>query len=173
MWSRRAILLSGPALVFTPAGRARAAPALAGSWRYAGGATGRARWEQAIDHATEDMIPVVRGIARRMIRERVRIADTIVLAFDGPAIEVHLPWSRARAPASGAFVPWTTDTGEHVHLRHKLVGARLVQILRDKDGTRTNTYVPSTDGTRMTVYTSVRAEKIPAPLDFQLAYRRA
>ena len=173
MWSRRALLLAGPFLALAPGSSALAAPALAGTWRYAGGASGRTRWERAIDRATEDMIPVVRGIARRMIRERVRIADTITLGFPGDRIRVTLPWSRAEAPASGRFVPWTTDTGEHVRLRLKLVGGRLVQILRDKDGTRTNTYVPAPDGARMTVYPSVRAEKIPAPLDFQLAYRRA
>ena len=142
--------------------------------RYAGGDEGRAAVEAAIEDAIEGMSPMVRGIARRRLREANVIMDEIGFSLAGDPLRASYVGGRIiETPASGAAVDWVDPFGDTVKVSQRWSDRALVQHMFDDDGSRTNVYRFSEDGQRMTMSVTIEASRLPAPIRYRLEYRRS
>lgn len=143
------------------------------SHRYAGGEQGRAAVEEAIDDATEDMSALVRGIARRRLREANPIIDEIGFSLGGDPLRASYVGGRIiETPASGAAVDWVDPFGDTVKVSQRWSDGELVQRMFDDNGSRTNVYRFSDDGQRMTMSVEIASPRLPKPIRYRLDYRK-
>lgn len=155
---------------------AEASSAVAGlEWkhRYAGGEQGRVAVEQAIDEATEDMSGLIRGVARRRLRDANPIIDDIGFSLGGDPLRASYGGGRIiETPASGAAVDWVDPFGETVKVSQRWSGRELVQHMFNDNGSRTNVYRFSDDGQRMTMSVTIESPRLPKPIRYRLDYRK-
>ena len=78
------------------------------------------------------------------------------------------------APSNGTPIDWTRPAdGEKLKLSMQWDGARLVETLKAEDGQRVNAYTLSPDGSTMTMNVTITSPRLPKPLTYKLAYRKA
>jgi hypothetical protein len=144
------------------------------NYRYSGGEKGRKAVEAAIDAATEDMNALIRGIARKKLRDVNRIIPTLGFSLDGDPLRAsYIDGHLAESPASGKTVDWVNQFGDTVNLSQRVTGNKLVQVISDSNGSRRNVYRFSEDGSRLTMYVTIEASRLPTPVKYQLSYRLA
>jgi hypothetical protein len=143
------------------------------SLRYAGGEQGRTAVEKAIDDATEDMSSLVRGVARRRLREANPIIEELGFSLSGDPLRASWVGGRIiETPASGEAVDWTDQFGDDVKVSQRWSDGELVQRMFDDNGSRTNVYRFSEDGQRMTMSVTIEASRLPEPIRYRLEYRK-
>jgi hypothetical protein len=77
-----------------------------------------------------------------------------------------------QAPANGSATDWTREDGEKLKLSMQWDGARLVETLKAEDGQRVNAYSIAPDGS-MVLQVTITSPRLPKPLTYRLAYKRA
>lgn len=141
--------------------------------RYAGGEQGRLAVEQAIDEATEDMSSLIRGVARRRLREANPIIDELGFSLGGDPLRASYIGGRIiESPASGAAVDWVDQFGEDIEVSQRWSDRELVQHMVGEGGSRTNVYRFSEDGKTMTMSVTIEAPRLPKPIRYRLEYRK-
>lgn len=139
--------------------------------RYAGGEQGRAAIEQAIDDATEDMSSLIRGVARRRLREANPIIDELGFSLGGDPLRASYIGGRIiESPASGTPVDWVDQFGESIEVSQRWSDRELVQHMVGEGGSRTNVYRFSEDGKSMTMSVTIEAPRLPKPIRYRLEY---
>lgn len=147
--------------------------ALEWNHRYAGGDEGRAAIEGAIDEATEDMNAMIRGVARRRLREANPVLEDIGFSLGGDPLRASYVGGRIiETPASGAAVDWVDPFGDTVKVSQRWSDRELVQHMFDDDGSRTNVYRFSEDGQRMTMSVTIESPRLPKAIRYRLEYRK-
>jgi hypothetical protein len=128
---------------------------------------------KAIDAAVAKMNFVTRPIARGRLKKanvphrRVEIARTeqeISVTFDS--------YTPVRMPADGRTAKWTRDDGETFEVSASWRGESLVQTFKGEDGQRTNTFSLGPDAGTLTVQVEVTSPRLPAPVQYALAFTR-
>jgi hypothetical protein len=139
--------------------------------RYAGGEQGRAAIEAAIDDATEGMSPLIRGVARRRLREANPIIDELGFSLRGDPLRASYVGGRIiETPASGEAVDWVDPFGDTVKVSQRWSDRELVQHMSDGNGSRTSVYRFSDDGRRMTMSVKIESPRLPKPISYRLDY---
>jgi hypothetical protein len=145
---------------------------LSGAFRFAELPGERAALTAAIERSVDKLFFALRGIARRRLADKTKIASAVTLRFEGDTIRCGIPGAPdAVSPADGRPVDYTVD-GETVKLSQRMDNGRLVQWFRAADGARSNTYVPSDDGSRMTMEVNITSPKLPTSVMYSLTYAR-
>lgn len=133
----------------------------------------RKKIEAAIDALVEDMNVLIRGIARRRLKETVVAAVALRIDVGDAYITIIEPTQpKKRAPADGTRVRWENDVGDRVTIQMYVRDGELHERFRGQ-GNRDNVYRLGGSGERLTLRTKIFAKQFPRPLRFSLPYRRA
>ena len=151
-----------------------AAPRIAGVYGYAGGEAERKQLFAAIEHVIHDMIFVARPIARKRLRAPNLPSEELMIAVTADRIIIVRPGRpTVSAPRDGSEIVWRSPDGDDFRVRHRLVGDHRVVQEFVGDGNRSeNTFSIDAGGERLTVQTSITADRLPRPLDFRTTYQR-
>lgn len=144
-----------------------------GEWRYDGThEEGRRVIAGAIDRVVDDMIFFARGIARGRLREANRFSPTVRIRF--PTDRISITFERRFTyvtPDDGRWTVVTDPAGDRVSCSQRMIGARIVQIFRNDEGSRTNAFWLVGDR-RMRFGVTVQGDPLPSPVRYRLDYRR-
>ncbi len=166
-------VLALPANRKAHASRPSAEPLL-GTYRFAGGQDEVRKVERAIDEGVEEMSFLIRGIASRRLKEPNLPSDELRILMEGANITVarhgHPDIS---APATGRAVTWRNpDNGNELEVTHRVGsdGALTQRLVGDR-GISVNVFEVDRSG-RLTMKTTIEAEKLPSPIRFSTTYVR-
>lgn len=170
----RASMQDTPAAA-APAARTEAQlrEALAGSWRLAvPESTARARIDQGIERAVNDMNYFVQDMARSQLVENTNLNRRIDLAFPESQISIHFDQSFLYVTRPGARQTFPLPDGSVV-VRQYFRSGHLEQYFEATLGRRWNVYRLSADGQTLTVSATQQGTMMPTPMQFELPYHRA
>lgn len=132
---------------------------------------------QAIDEAIEIGIQGMGAIRKPIARRRLKARNSVIQSVSfhqGPdRIVVQLDDQRFEAPADGRRVPTRLKDGEEIELSHRIQNDRLVQTFVGEDGQRITVYHLRPDGEALRVYTTVESGQLPSDVKYMLPYARA
>lgn len=170
------LVLSGPASADPPTTReapmaTNGADRLAGSFRYAGGGRERAARDEAIDQVVEEMNFIVRGIARKRLREANQIRERVAISRQGDKLTIRLDGQPYTATINGPPVDVVGHDGMELKLRYRLAKGRIEQTLQGKEGGRTAHFQVDGKG-RLTMSVRIFSEKLPKDVRYRLTYAR-
>ena len=148
-----------------------AADRFVGSYRFAGGDKERAARDAAIDAVVEEMNFLVRGIARKRLKESNPIAARVSISQKDGKLTIRFDDRTYTAPINGGSVDVVGITGAEMKLRHRVSNGRIEQIFEGEDGGRTNQLELDGDG-RLTIRVRVFSERLPKDLRYKLTYAR-
>jgi len=177
-WLLGAACAHAPPPAETPATQATPVPeplrsALSGTWVYAGGEPERAQVDQAVEHATADMGFLTRGIAAEALRARARPREQFTLAIDGSAVSISSPdYPTEQGEVGGAPVSITDRFGDTNQTTFQLRDGALVEAGKSADGSGETVFTPDPDGRTLRVRRLMQSDRISAPVDVTLSYRR-
>ena len=143
---------------------------LAGHYRFVGGQRERKAWEEAIEDVVVEMNLIVRGMARKRIRETNRIADEVTIERRDNELSIRLDDHTYTAAFDGASHGTKSVGGDGVRVLHQLEGGRIQQSLLGEDGGRVNTF--SIEEGRMRVRVRVFSARLPRDLRYELTYEK-
>lgn len=162
-----------------PGARAQADPAaapvaIAGEYRYAGGAEQRQQLLDAIEDVVAEMNFIARPIARKRLRESNEPSAELHLLVTETQITVVRPGRpTVAAPRDGTTIVWESPEGDEFEVRHRLQGERgLVQEFVGKGNRSENVFSLAEDGSTVTAQTTITADALPKALRFRMTYQR-
>src|SRR5688572_13376519 len=147
---------------------------LAGRYVYAGGEQQRQQLLDAIEDVIAEMNFIARPIARRRLRESNWPSDELHLLITEVEITVARPGRpTVSAPRDGSTITWRSPDGDAFEVRHRLVAAdQLIQEFVGEGNRSENVFSLEENGSRMTVQTTIYADRLPKVLRFRMSYRR-
>lgn len=148
--------------------------AFEGRFAHAGGARDRRGLEAAVDRVVARMGLFLQAIARPRILEALRPAPRLAVEVVGPS-RVRITLGRWRSPAMPVDGTERTVTGPdgsstRFSVRHH--AGRLYTRARTAQGTRESWMTLGPNGRRLTMQVRVRAERLPAPIEYALRFAR-
>ncbi len=144
-----------------------------GTYRFAGGSAQRQRLKDAIDVAVEQLNALIRGVGRRRLNESNQIRDQIDITVNGDKVTTKFtPGGTLTATLGAASIPWTTDTGNKVQAKVKMVKGRLVQDFKSDDGARRSVFTLNESGDTLTLSVTISSDRLPVPVKYALTYKR-
>jgi hypothetical protein len=155
---------------------APSADRIEGEYRFVGGHEEVAAVERSIDDAVEEMSFLIRGLARRRLREPNLPTRELSISLDEGRITVSRNGQPAiSGPQGGEEVEWRNpNNGNKLRVRYRLTDAgTLEQRLVGDRGLSVNRYVLGADGATLTVHTTITAEQLSDPLRFSTTYVRS
>jgi hypothetical protein len=143
------------------------------TYRYAGGDKGRAAVEAAIEAATAEMNPLIRGIARKRLIEANKIIASLSFSLGGdPLVATYVDGRVIEAPRSGDPIRWVDQFGEKIKVSHHLDGDGLIQKMSGSKGKRRNVYRFSDEDKSMTLSVTIESGVLPEPVRYKVRYER-
>ncbi len=146
------------------------APALAGSYRFAGGDGERRALERAIDKAVDGVSVFVREVARDRLENANPVPSQLTVGVDDSTLTLAYGEESFTAPLDGRTVRIKAHGGEELQLRLEPSKTFVDQVFSSEDGSRTNRLRPS--GDKLLVEVVVRAPKLEKALVYRLTYAR-
>jgi hypothetical protein len=147
----------------------------AGTYRYVGGEREIKELDQAIDEVVQEMIFLIRGIARRRLRAPNLPSSEVAIFTERGQIRITRPGRpEVSAPADGKPITWRHPIDGDVFRVSHGVDDRgvLYQRFEDDRSLSLNHFTLSDDGRRLRIETRVTADRLPAPLSFRTTYER-
>jgi len=114
---------------------------------------------------------LVRGIARKRLREANRIRERVAISRQGDKLTVRLDGETFNAPINGPAVDVVARDGMELKLRYRIAKGRIEQTLQAEEGGRTNHFEVDGKG-RLTVRVRIFSEKLPKDVRYRLTYAR-
>lgn len=147
-------------------------PALSGRWMLLDGSRARAQVLAGIDAAVEDMSVVIRGFARRRLRETVSPPDWIELAVEDTAVVMSGPDRRRLKIETDRKPRGIKGGGEDIEVSAWWEGHVLVRRFQGR-GRREDRLSCAGEGDdiRLTMRTTISASRMPTPVRFRLRFR--
>jgi hypothetical protein len=152
----------------------KAVAALTGEFRWIGGTAERKARDKAIDDVVDGMNFIVRGIARKRLKQANPIPRLVRIRRAGEDVLVIRIDKRVyRAKIGGPAVTVVGITGDELKLTHRVVDNRVVQRFEGESGGRVNTFTPlgKGDDKGMKLRVRVFSDKLPKDLVYGLSYR--
>lgn len=156
-------LLSAPVAAQSPAGP----DAFHGRWVLVAPNAAQARRDRGVDRTVSEMSALVRGIARRRIRDELPVPREIEIRGE----RVRIGDYAMNLPESGAWRMVRDGNGNLVHARRLREDGALTQVYRSSDGELRHTLRASQDTLELVVRLS--SERLERDVTFRLTYRRA
>ena len=147
-----------------------------GTYRYVGGEKDIQALDKAIEQVVSQMNFLIRGIARRRLREPNLPSKEVSISLDEAQIRIERPGQpEVSAPASGKAITWRNpEEGDVFQVQHGIdERGELYQRFAGERSVSVNRFVLSDDGNALTIHTLIEADRLPAPLRFEMSYRRA
>jgi hypothetical protein len=151
-----------------------AAPKIAGRYQYVGGERERQALDSAIDDVVKEMMFLARPIARRRLRDSNQPSNELYLEVSATQITIVRPGRpTVAARRDGAAVVWTSPEGDEFTVRHRLgADGSLIQEFVGDGNRSLNIFKLASDGSQLSVQTTISADRLPKVLRFQMTYRR-
>jgi hypothetical protein len=165
------LLASASAQPAAAEGRARVPSLWAGAFTYAGDGQEREALERAIDRATAEMGPLARRIARSRLERELRPDPRLVVRIDGRVIGIG-EQGNWRTVLDGPARIFDAD-GDHYRVQYRSAGQGIIQVIEGDSVRILKAYALSADGAWMHVSVTFFHDRLPAPLRFDLSYRRS
>ena len=144
-----------------------------GLFHYVGGAKERTLIEAAIEEATEGLNEVMKRAARMRLEEVSRPYKAVRFEYLGDRFQSWIdgigPWVSGVA---GELIKERGRDGQRVEVSHYVGPTKLVQVIRTRQGQRTNVYSMSKDKKHMTLDVRIDGDKLPETVRFKLSYER-
>ncbi|HJL14500.1 MAG TPA: hypothetical protein RMH99_02520 [Sandaracinaceae bacterium LLY-WYZ-13_1] len=147
---------------------------LEGRYSFVGGAREERRLRGAIDEVVDRMNLFVREIARGEIRRNVTADRRIEIdVVDDRTVRFRFDdWGPVRARVDGRSRQVRGPDGSDTRLTARFGGGRLYLQQVSSRGTRDNWLSLASDRERVTLQVRIRADQLPAPIEYALTYRR-
>jgi hypothetical protein len=130
--------------------------------------------EKAINSAVKDMNFITRPIARGRLQKTNQPYRQVSIATAGANTVVTIDKLPPRqAPSNGTPVDWTRADGEKMKLSMRWENGQLIETFKPEDGQRVNAYTLSPDGQTLTMNVTITSPRLPKPLTYKLAFRKA
>jgi hypothetical protein len=178
--SRQARANDAAGTVEAPAAAPAPAPApadprtrFAGTFRFVGDSREEAARRAAIDRAIDSLFFAIRPIARSRLTSGTKVSASYSFSFEPGKIRVRVPSIPDAVSAdSGAWGEFVHD-GEKSKLSQRFVGGKLAQVFNADEGSRTNEFTLSPDGTSLTLKVIISSPKLSTPVVYLLSYKKA
>lgn len=142
-----------------------------GAYLYSGGKRQREAIDAEIDAATEDLGPMLRGLARKKIKKSQIPSASLFIKVDGETVKIirsgDQPTFEGKANGD-SFVVKRKYKGTI-----KFRGGKLSVTIKDKDSKTTIVYRLNEDTGRVTVSTKIEHGLLPRPVKVKKTYKRA
>jgi hypothetical protein len=161
------------AIATLPAAARAQAGTIAGTYTF--DRAGSDNVDKAIATAVKDMNFVTRPIARGRLQKTNQPYQQVTIGTSGANTVVTIDKLPARqAPSDGTPVNWTRPAdGDKLKLSMQWDSTRLVETLKAEDGQRVNAYSLSPDGATLTMNVTITSPRLPKPVTYRLAYKKA
>jgi hypothetical protein len=127
----------------------------------------------AIDAAVKDFNFIARPIARSRLKKTNPLITRIEIAHTGNAVSIQLDKSKPTVTEPGKPpIKWTRDDGEEFDVSTDWKAGTLQQSFVAPDGTRTNRFSISPDGSILTVDVTLTSPQLKAPVNYRLVFAR-
>lgn len=146
---------------------------LQGAWTCTSVSTARQGRDRAIDSATDDMSILIRGIARRRLRDEMPIASRIQVSGSGSSFRAHVGAYHLDFAADGRSHPFTDPFDNEMRAKQRFRSGKLVQTMTSDDATLTHSLSLSDDGATLTLTVKIESHHLPGDVLFHVRYRRA
>jgi len=157
-----------PMAVHSATPTAPAAPAVWGRYRHAGGSAALESIRAAIERATEDMAPGIRGIARSRLLESLKPYPHLRLEQREGVVSIEKAGEpKIEAPLGGA-VQWSNGGGDEFTVRVRARSGGLVETLKNANTHTQVAYV--TRGDELRVTTIIEDNRLPRKIEYTLVY---
>ena len=146
-----------------------------GTYRYVGGDTDIEALDRAIEDVVSQMNFLIRGIARRRLRDPNLPSKEVTITSDDGQIRIDRPGQPpVSAPVDGKAITWRhPEDGDVFRVQHGIdARGELYQRFEGERSVSRNRFVLSDDGNALSIHTFIQADRLPAPLRFQMSYRR-
>ncbi len=130
------------------------------------------RVDRAIQRAVSRMSFFTRGFGAGRLRETNPIRRTMRTDVTDQRVTIAYG-NLTYATLNGRWRTVRDPQGNQVRLRQTVRGDQIEQIFRSNEGTKLTMYRFSENGDRVTLDITVRSPRLPEPLRYSLAYRRA
>ena len=128
--------------------------------------------DAAIESSVARMNPLIRGMARKRLRQNNVAYDHIRIAHVGPDFELVFDRSAPLLlPADGTAVEVQTD-GESSRISAVQRGTQLIQTYDSGNGLRVNTFRQETNDDLLYLDVETSSKHLPQPVRYTLIYRR-
>jgi len=127
----------------------------------------------AIEKCTEEMSFIKRPIARSRLKKLNPAYQRVVLSRSGAEFAIQFEDRQPiRVPADGKAIAWTREDGEKFMVSVKAAPDALAQHYQGEDGERNNRFRMDATGTTLTLEVTVKSQKLPKALTYELIYKR-
>ncbi len=128
--------------------------------------------DAGIDRAVGALFFMIRPIASSKIHSGNPLFSYVTLSFRPGEILVVSPPVIARSRDDGAAGSMRGLDGEPNQVTQRLLPDALLQTTWNASGRRVTRFVPSPDGTRLTMHVEITAPQLPIPVRYTLQYVR-
>ncbi|AKF10108.1 hypothetical protein [Sandaracinus amylolyticus] len=157
-----------------PSGDTSIAERLNGRWALVHGEEAAQRTvDQAIEHTTDGMVPIVSGVTANELRERNPVNGAFTIQISPERIRTEFETATFDSAPGASVRTNIPGESEEMQLVQVLREGRLEQIFTTDRGRRWSVFVPSADGQRLTMQVTITSGIIPRPLRYELEYQRA
>ena len=132
----------------------------------------RARIDDAIDNATEDLGMVQRSVARKRLRQSTQPLPRFQVYFEGDHVLLRLGEREFDLIVDGPSVRTRGLAGGSVRAAARIEGHDLIQSLQGDRGTRYLEYLFQQDGS-VSLRTRIESKYLPHHVSFTVWYRRS
>jgi hypothetical protein len=147
----------------------------AGTYGYVGGEREIKALDRAIGEVVDQMNFFIRGIARRRLRAPNLPSQEVSVFIENGQIRITRPGQpEVSAPADGKPITWRhPNDGDVFQVSHGIddEGALYQRFVGERSVSR-NRFVLSEEEKRLTIQTVIAADRLPAPLRFEMTYER-
>lgn len=157
-----------PMAVHSATPTAPAAPALWGRYQHAGGAGAQENIRAAIERATADMAPGIRGIARNRLLESLKPFPSLRLERHDDVISIQKAGEPKIETSLGGAVQWTNSGGDEFTVRVRAKNQSLVETLKNQNTFTQVVYAPR--GEELRVTTIIQDNRLPGKIQYTLVY---
>ncbi len=146
-------------------------PSLTGEWAIVSVATATRNRDSGVERATDDMNVLIRGIARRRLRNSTPIHRRVVVSGTGATFRAQvgrydLRWAPDNRPRA-----YRDPEGRELTARQSLQNGRLRQVFWSDEGTLTHTLM-ARDPDTLILTVRIAADRLPADVVYRVRYRR-
>jgi hypothetical protein len=148
------------------------AASLDGSYKSAASAAQKEARQQSVDKTVSEFFFVTRGVARKRLEAKTKIAETVSIKRSKSEVSIHFEGRDVEVCPLSGHSKGKDPEGKETELAARLQGDTLVQTVTTDEGQRTNTFKPQADGSlQLTV--ELTSKKFETPIRYTVTYRKA
>lgn len=144
-----------------------------GRYRYMDGEEGRRAIDRAVGQAVDGLPFFMEPVAEDRVEARVGPFMELRIELEEDRLTFSADdWGPVTSRLGGPAVTVQGPAGSELSMTQRMRQGRLVQRFEHADGTRTNTFALSGDGSVLWMRVAISSPQLPNDAEFRLRYRR-